>query len=1077
MLNLLSVDITTQACRWISLNPSYVLWPVCLGVILLIVVICYVFKLRASKKKVLADYDNACESLRLLFPLKPALDDAKQIIFGLETDKNRLSIHNNVLCQQINDLSKDIVQKESQLQEKEEAIQTVKGRLASLRMQLGKAYKINQQLQEENQSVKDCINKFKSQIDFLNKEVDNKNAEIATQKELLEDKSKKITVFETRLSERDGLIEEQNTQIVELETRLQSVPDVTQLKEEIELYIGKLQSTTAELDSKESELKEALNLAKTRGDTVLQLQEELRNAQTQITRLEEQLKSIQEESVLEDSNNTSDESAVLTEESNDETGTAIEDTHTEELQPESGTPVEEVEPSSEEDEADEQKTTDNDDDKEKSKPEAPTDIVRVSTVHTKHLAKQPVLEEDSDEDVDLPTIEKSTGTVKRSILQVIDVEHEEEKVIDSDVFFNEEPEYIERIARMLAEADESGREAYVCACCMTPVKISKRDFGNREILFFSHCRRDINCEWKQDHSRYVRPLLYGNPNFIEEGEPEDTKVKYRKIKELIIRCLKSERSSEIGISNVEEDKRIKSQYKFMRPRIAGIYASYNERDMVFELQTRDILMNTVVNKDIFYRLNDHHVVWIFGADEGSGYDYIIKHVNMNTMFANRRNVFIMDKETMEACEERKELVLKCNYLDPDNKWHYRKETTGNNGVLITLENLQFDEDMCKPYYYDANIEYFKINPKAEVEYHDSIVDREKLLKDLRDTYEGKIAERRRKTTKVPQQKPVPIEIPSIEEPKPVVTKTDYDDRFYFFYNGKYGIVDANDNFIIPCEYNKISCWTKNKYRVLVIDLWGVIDENQKVIIDIKYRSIGELVNGKAIVKTAQESYQIDEFGNRQADETLPLQNGWVKFRQSEKWGIRDKDGSIIVECVYDEIGSFRNRLIGIRNGSFQKLTPRFDYRIRMHCKCSNNIDNRAIYNINGLVMKEATKIPGIIGSLYFNKRISNIDFSKNAIYVSDLTEKSANKKFDHVDNDYDFATGETLIGTISRVSKNKTRMKYYVLFEDRRITYFGKSTLIKAGENPANYDLGKKVTLQKTGYDSDVERTEWKLIK
>ena len=151
MLNLLSADITTQACRWISLNPSYVLWPVCLGIIILIVVICYVYKLKASKQKVLADYDNACESLKLLSPLKPALDDAKQKIVGLEADKNRLSTNNNELYQQINDLSNNITQKESQLQEKEEAIQTVKGQLASSRMQLGKAYKNNQQLQEENQ--------------------------------------------------------------------------------------------------------------------------------------------------------------------------------------------------------------------------------------------------------------------------------------------------------------------------------------------------------------------------------------------------------------------------------------------------------------------------------------------------------------------------------------------------------------------------------------------------------------------------------------------------------------------------------------------------------------------------------------------------------------------------------------------------------------------------------------------------------------------------------------------------------------------------------------------------------------
>ena len=122
MLNLLSVDITTQACRWISLNPSYVLWPVCLGIIILIVVICYVFKLRASKKKILVDNENACESLKLLSPLKPALDDANQKIIGLERDNNRLSTNNNELYQQISDLSNSLTQKESQLQEKDKKL-------------------------------------------------------------------------------------------------------------------------------------------------------------------------------------------------------------------------------------------------------------------------------------------------------------------------------------------------------------------------------------------------------------------------------------------------------------------------------------------------------------------------------------------------------------------------------------------------------------------------------------------------------------------------------------------------------------------------------------------------------------------------------------------------------------------------------------------------------------------------------------------------------------------------------------------------------------------------------------------
>ena len=450
---------------------------------------------------------------------------------------------------------------------------------------------------------------------------------------------------------------------------------------------------------------------------------------------------------------------------------------------------------------------------------------------------------------------------------------------------------------------------------------------------------------------------------------------------------------------------------------------------------------------------------------------------MNTMFANRRNVFIMDKEAMEACETRNELILKCNYLDPDNKWHYRMETTGNNGILISLEDLQFDEDMCKPYYFDANIEYFKINPEAEAQYNDSIVDREKLLKDLQDKYEGRMAERRRKRARTPEQKPIPVEEPRVVEPEPDITNTEYDDRYYYFYKGKYGIINGNKEFIVPCIYDKITCWAKGKFRVLVIDQWGVVDENLKAIVDIKYKNIGDLVNGKAFVKTAIESYYIDENGKRVEDETIPLQNGWIKFRQAEKWGIREKNGNIIVECVYDEIGSFRSRLIGIRNGSFQKLVPRFDYRLKMHCRCSNNINNRAVYNINGLVLKETMKISGIIGSLYVNKKISNIDFIKNVIYINDLTEKKVNVKFDHIDNDYDFIKDVVLTGKIIQVVKNGNSRKYHVLFENNRRTYFTKSTLTRAGVNLSDYKVGKTVKLQKIGFDNNYERTEWKLIK
>ena len=111
------------------------------------------------------------------------------------------------------------------------------------------------------------------------------------------------------------------------------------------------------------------------------------------------------------------------------------------------------------------------------------------------------------------------------------------------------------------------------------------------------------------------------------------------------------------------------------------------------------------------------------------------------------------------------------------------------------------------------------------------------------------------------------------------------------------------------------------------------------------------------------------------------------------------------------------------------------------------------------------------------KKISNIDFSKQTIYVDNLTEKTANTKFDHVDNDYDFIKNVVLTGKITKVAKNGNSRKYYVLFENNSIAYFTKSTLTRAGVDLSDYKVGKIVKLQKIGFDNNSERTEWKLIK
>ena len=1067
MLNLLSIDITTEACRWISLNPSYVLWPGLLGLIILIVALYYLFKIKSSKAKTFAELTNQKKKVN------EEKERAAEISSLLESTNNELN--NN----------------KEQINQSEQEKRSLRARVASL-----SGHK--QRLEQLKSSAEEKVRQLTESTNNLNQIIEQRDNKI-------EELEGRVTSLTTSLSDKEGTISQRDGRIEELQEQLRNIPDVSRLKEENELYIRRLQEITAKLDEKEKALEEADLLANSRGEKIGNLQEDLRKSNGKIEELNTKILALTNELAqlkqqIEETPKPSEnpEPPVEPEGGGDGPEEPIENPEPP-VEPEGDgdgpeEPIENpeppVEPEGDGDGPEEpiekpeppvEPEGDGDGPEEPiEKPEPPVEPEGDGDGPEEPTEKQeqPVEPEGDDEEyVDLPTIDKKTGKVKRSILRVVDIEQEPPLTIDSDEFFSKEPEYIERVARVLAEASATGRKAYVCECCKEPVKIAKRDFGSHEVLFFSHCHRDIKCEWKQEQSITKTPKSTG---VDVGGEPLfDGNIKKHIVKDLISRSLQTDVSKSKGVKDVEESKILKSKYKFIRYRRAGIFARYKERNLVFELLTRDVLMNRVVDKDLFCRLHDHHVIWIFGADGGKSYDYIKRHVNMNTMYANRRNVFIIDKEAMDACEERNELVLKCNYLDPDNKWHYRSETTGNNGILITLEDLQFDDEMCKPYFFDANIEYFKINPKAEEEYKDSIIDREKLLKDLQDTYEGRLAEIRKKNNKKNTQPEYISETDPETDPESdsdsdiVVTCTEFAGRYLYFHNDKYGIVDENDNFIIPCEYDDIECWASGKYIVKVIDQWGVIDESQNIIASIKFQSIGELNKGKAQVKTSIESYYIDENGNRLPDETIKMHNGWTKFRFGKKWGIWDEEKIVIVEPVYDEIGSFRCRLIGIRNGSFQKLVPRYEYRLKMHCTCSDNVDQRAVYNVNGLLLKETSLQEKEIGKVYKSKIISNISFKTGTIYVNDVSPRKENEEFPHVDNDYDFKMGEILTGIILK----KVMKKIYIQFNDGRLSYFNKTLLERTGKQLSDYGKGKEITLQKIGYDSDYERTEWKLVE
>lgn len=704
--------------------------------------------------------------------------------------------------------------------------------------------------------------------------------------------------------------------------------------------------------------------------------------------------------------------------------------------------------------------------------------------------------------VDFPEIvNNASDTTIRSIRYVY---NDKGEIIDADLFFQKSSaEEISHVSRMLSEADIKNGKYWTCGICRARVKIAHRRYRNdKESLFFIHAQKNINCPWtisadkSKDYYTEGIDIEELTEDEIETELNSDSKVIYRNLKLKIVSLLNSEKSKAMGVAEVCMDKIIRSNSPYMKWRRPDISFNFKDRKVVIELQNNNVDLDTIVDKDIFYRLNNIQVIWIFGNGEESRYDYMKLFNYKNTLFANHRNVFVLDKQAMEESTLRDEFLLKCNWLDENNMWKFTLENSSTNGILILLNELTFDDEFCKPYYFDANEPYFKKYPEARTEYMDTLISREGLKKSIEEKwvnnslYQDALTEMRKSGKYAEISKygdlwgfrfntkslinPIFTCEPKLQDNKfykvtlnhklGIVDKFgmkiidwdndfDYDDIYYDDINNciiyikdykvgvadklgneiipaiyhsiepwsngifkvqkdnRFGLINLNNNIIadikyneigkleagrakvtithpvqswrqlenyidnkgklvskysslndeyslvqefglfgvcdkltnikVPCIYDEIKLWVDDLVRVKSNDKWGVIKiSDNSICIPIKYDSIGNYIHGIANVTYVGTKSCINIKGEEVVEKRIQLQNTLAKTLKAGKWGIEDKNGNEIVTHVYDEIGSFRRRLIGIINNRIVKLDAYYDYPIPMMGKLENEENNK-----------------------------------------------------------------------------------------------------------------------------------------
>lgn len=284
------------------------------------------------------------------------------------------------------------------------------------------------------------------------------------------------------------------------------------------------------------------------------------------------------------------------------------------------------------------------------------------------------------------------------------------KLVSADeIFLRSTAEEITYLTRELVKAKETNKPYLVCPSCNQMVTIASRRCGwannFKDVNYFTHAVKNIPCDLKKEP-----PYSSLEGDFIDNEEGNENIKVFRK---LIEEALSTQLSRQMGISDVNAGSFIFSEeLPIMKRRLADVTAKYNNLDIVFELVSEATGVRKVYDRDRFYLINNRQVFWIFGLEAVVDYNELRRTVAKDILFTNRRNVFVFDKEAQDESKKRGELILKCNWLDEENEWYYRIEKNGKNGLLISLDQIKFDPEDCRPFYFDADTPYFNAHPTA-----------------------------------------------------------------------------------------------------------------------------------------------------------------------------------------------------------------------------------------------------------------------------------------------------------------------------------------------------------------------------
>ena len=737
------------------------------------------------------------------------------------------------------------------------------------------------------------------------------------------------------------------------------------------------------------------------------------------------------------------------------------------------------------------------------------------------VIEDPVSSNDSD---------KSKDSTKRTIDTVIDLENDKE--IYAKQFFSQPESVIFKKRTELEKAIYLRRPMYVCKYCGQMVKISGRKTERGMARFFSHLRDSDDCDYKTTTGKTRREINREKFARCNEGE------RHKFLKAEIAKYLELTN----GVTDVRTENTVKGNHPILRWRRPDVIANYRGQEVVFELQLSTTFVSVIAERDLFYRLNQKHIIWVSNFDEQGEHVDLTNMMVKDIYYNNRMNLFIFDFDAQRKSEELGELVLKCNWITPDGNWQYPNGNTSDKlgGKFIRLSDLTFD-NTYKPYYVDAEQAYYAAHPEFKIKVASIEEENKEILAELDRQWEEELSREETELQKTEERIKEIIEDNEIDGEVKTTKKYIIAQRL-----GHYGLITYDGIIHMPFVYDEIKAhrgWFEGKrngiievfasdYELIGTDirrveklgdnhkryvkendgdwLWGIMDNNAKPItqpvfskIDVwssgkfiavqegqycilnqsghviiaGYDYISELDNeGIATISKDGREGRIDSECQAIKSNTERISDSLSKINKLGKWGLENSDGSILVPCDYDDLGSFNNGIIGLNGIHFSHLNVKIytDCPVRVKYVSRNErkmlifrVGNREAF-MNLRQQQKATKNglkPAELTQMYF----SHANEEKNLLYLSATPVKAIAAKQQIDVKDSDIPTGSVLEGSVVHVDKNS----FIIKSEDGQTAYLHRSTW---GEySMEQFNKGQIVKVEKMGFDDKHKKHIWKI--